>query len=225
MESAVCVCGAGTMGRGISLAIAGKGIPVILYDLDAGMISGAARLIHQELEQEFEKKRISTDEKKTLFNLIRFTSSISDCHAPLIIEAIVEKTRDKQSLLIELDRINPEKPIFATNTSSLSVTGIAAQTPFPERIIGLHFFNPATVMKLVEIVKAPQTTDAITRSHPRSLSIIRQMGKTPVHCKDAPGFIVNHVARPYYLEALRLAGTRCTGDVETIDSRAGIGRF
>ena len=77
MESAVCVCGAGTMGRGISLAIAGKGIPVILYDLDAGMISGAAGLIHQELEQEFEKKRISTDEKKTLFNLIRFTSSIS----------------------------------------------------------------------------------------------------------------------------------------------------
>ncbi len=201
------------MGRGISLAIAGKGIPVILYDLDAGMISGAARLIHQELEQEFEKKRISTDEKKTLFNLIRFTSSISDCHAPLIIEAIVEKTGDKQSLLIELDRINPEKPIFATNTSSLSVTGIAAQTPFPERIIGLHFFNPANRMKLVEIVPTKYVSEELIS---RMSAFIVQLDKTPVVCNDAPGFIVNRVARPFYLEALRLA-EQSAADIATID--------
>ena len=125
----------------------------------------------------------------------------------------MEKTGDKQSLLIELDRINPEKPIFATNTSSLSVTGIAAQTPFPERIIGLHFFNPANRMKLVEIVPTKYVSDELIS---RMSAFIVQIDKTPVVCNDAPGFIVNRVARPFYLEALRLA-EQSAADIATID--------
>lgn len=201
------------MGRGISVAIAGSGIPVILYDLDAGMISSAARHIHQELEQELEKKRISADEKENIIKQIRFTSSISDCRAPLIIEAIVEKPGAKESLLIELERINPGKTIFATNTSSLSVTGIAAQTHFPEKIIGLHFFNPANRMKLVEIARTKYVSDELAN---RMTAFVLQIGKTPVVCKDAPGFIVNRVARPYYLEAFRLA-EQPVADIATID--------
>jgi 3-hydroxybutyryl-CoA dehydrogenase len=213
MESSVCICGAGTMGRGISLATAAKGIPVILYDLDATMISSAAILIRRELEQEFEKKRISSDEKENIFKQIRFTSSISDCRAPLIIEAIVEKSGAKESLMIELERINPEKTIFATNTSSLSVTGIAMRTPFPEKIIGLHFFNPANRMKLVEVIRTNYISEELIN---RMAAFVLQLGKTPVVCKDAPGFIVNRVARPFYLEALRLAEESVT-DIATID--------
>jgi 3-hydroxybutyryl-CoA dehydrogenase len=201
------------MGRGISLAIAAKGIRVILYDLDAGMISSAAGHIHRELEQEFEKKRIPADEKENIIKRIRFTSSMADCQAPLIIEAIVEKPGAKESLLIELERINTKQTIFATNTSSLSVSGIAAQTHFPERVIGLHFFNPANRMKLVEVVRTKYVSDELTS---RMTGFVLQIGKTPVVCKDDPGFIVNRVARPFYLEALRLA-EQPVADIATID--------
>jgi 3-hydroxybutyryl-CoA dehydrogenase len=213
MEKEVCICGAGTMGRGITLTAASHGMRTILYDLNPEMVSAAAVMIEKELEQELLKKRISEQEKKNIFGHISFTSSITDCRAPFIIEAIVEKKEAKAGLFRELAGFNSEETIFATNTSSLSITGIAEQTSFPERIIGLHFFNPASRMKLVEIIRTKYISE---QSVKRTTAFALQLGKTAVLCLDAPGFIVNHVARPFYLEALRLAEQEIA-DLSTID--------
>jgi 3-hydroxybutyryl-CoA dehydrogenase len=201
------------MGRGITLTIASHGMHAILYDLSADMISNAASLIEKELDQALEKKRISAIEKENILRLIKFTSSIQDCRAPLIIEAITERVEAKSALFIQLAAINSKETIFATNTSSLSVTAIAEQTHFRERIIGLHFFNPANRMKLVEIIKTKYVSELLVN---RTADFVRQLEKTPVVCLDAPGFIVNHVARLFYLEALRLAEEKIA-DMDTID--------
>ena len=129
------------MGRGITLAVASHGIPATLYDLNPETIAGAATFIEKELEQGVKKKRISKEDKENILRRISFTESISDCRAPLIIEAIIEKIEAKSTLFIELAEINSQETIFATNTSSLSVTEIASQTNFRERVIGIHFFN------------------------------------------------------------------------------------
>jgi 3-hydroxybutyryl-CoA dehydrogenase len=200
METAICICGAGTMGRGITLAVASHGIPAILYDL-------------KELEESVKKKRISSEEKENILHRISFTASISDCRAPLIIEAIIEKIEAKTALFIALAKINSQETIFATNTSSLSVTDIAGQTNFRERVIGIHFFNPANRMKLVEVIRTKYNSDEITD---RITAFVKQLEKTPVVCQDTPGFIVNHVARPFYLEALRLTEEKIA-DITTID--------
>jgi len=213
METEVCICGAGTMGRGIALAVAGHGMRTILYDLSADMIARSATHIHKELDESIKKKRISTAEKDEMLGRIQFTTSMQDCRAALVIEAIVEKTDVKSSLFSQLAVINNEKTIFATNTSSLSVTAIADQTSFPERIIGLHFFNPANRMKLLEIVRTKYVSDDLVT---RMVTFAGQLEKTAVICHDSPGFIVNHVARPFYLEALRLAEKQIA-EPETID--------
>ncbi|HEY4147530.1 MAG TPA: 3-hydroxyacyl-CoA dehydrogenase NAD-binding domain-containing protein [Chitinophagaceae bacterium] len=210
----VCVCGAGTMGSGIAQAAAQSGLQALLFDVNAAVVQKAAAAIEKNLQSLVEKNKLSGEEKTAVLGRIRFVSAISDCIADIIIEAIIENPEAKAGLFNQLAAVNSPGVIFATNTSSLSVAAIAANVDHPERVAGMHFFNPATVMKLVEIVRAPQTTEATIQAiHGLAL----QMGKTPVHCKDAPGFIVNHVARPYYLEALRLL-EQGIGDVETIDA-------
>jgi 3-hydroxybutyryl-CoA dehydrogenase len=213
MQELLCICGAGTMGSGIALSAAQHGIPVILYELNPELISKAAERIDKELQEEVEKKRLEANEKKEIFHHIRFTSSLSDCRAGIILEAIIEKTEVKAELFRELGKHNDSDTLFASNTSSLSIKTIAELTAFPQRIIGMHFFNPATRMKLVEIVR----TDHLSGSSiQRIRDLAIRMGKTPVICKDTPGFIVNHVARPFYLEALRLVENE-VADMETID--------
>jgi 3-hydroxybutyryl-CoA dehydrogenase len=213
MEKVVCICGAGTMGRGIALAVAGHGIQTILYDLSAEMIARSSSMIERELEASVKKKRISLPEKENMLGRIRYTTSIQDCKAPLVIEAIIEKTEAKSTLFRELETIQPDQAIFATNTSALSITAIAEQTSFPERIIGLHFFNPANRMKLVEVIRTKYVSDELAN---RMAGFVSQLEKTSVICQDSPGFIVNHVARPFYLEALRLAEKQIA-EPETID--------
>jgi 3-hydroxybutyryl-CoA dehydrogenase len=213
MEQVVCICGAGTMGKGIALAVAGHGMRTILFDLSADMIARSAILIEKELDESHKKKRISLTEKEEILGRIQFTTSIQDCQAPLLIEAIIEKTEAKSTLFTQLAGINTEKTIFATNTSSLSITAIAEQTSFPERIIGLHFFNPANRMKLLEIIRTKYISDQLTN---RMVEFAGQLEKTAVICQDSPGFIVNHVARPFYLEALRLAENQIA-EPDTID--------
>ncbi|MEJ0081156.1 MAG: 3-hydroxyacyl-CoA dehydrogenase NAD-binding domain-containing protein [Puia sp.] len=166
------------------------------------------------------KKRISLAEKEEILGRIQFTTSLQDCQAPLLIEAILEKTEVKSALFIQLAKINSEKTIFATNTSSLSVTAIAEQTSFPERIIGLHFFNPANRMKLLEIIRTKYISDQVVK---RIETFAGQLEKTAVICRDSPGFIVNHVARPYYLEALRLAEKQIAepGTIDRLMESAG----
>jgi 3-hydroxybutyryl-CoA dehydrogenase len=220
MEQVVCICGAGTMGRGIALAVAGHGIRTILYDLSADMITRSVILIEKELDESHKKKRISLTEKEEILGHIQFTTSIQDCQAPLLIEAIIEKTEAKSALFTQLAGINTVKTIFATNTSSLSVTTIADQTSFPERIIGLHFFNPANRMKLLEIVRTKYISDQLLT---RMVEFAGQLEKTAVICQDSPGFIVNHVARPFYLEALRLAEKQIAepGTIDRLMESAG----
>ena len=201
------------MGSGIAQVAAQSGFNAILYDVSEEYLSKAKTKIEKDLQTLIEKNKISFAKKETILTTLHFTNNINDCVADIIIEAIIEKTEAKTNLFDKLSKINPAETIFATNTSSLSVTEIAKTITHPERFIGMHFFNPAPIMKLVEVVKTNYTNENTSRI---VIEIAKQFGKTPVLCKDSPGFIVNHVARPYYLEALKLI-EQGISDFETID--------
>ncbi|HMX78461.1 MAG: 3-hydroxybutyryl-CoA dehydrogenase [Chitinophagaceae bacterium] len=209
----VCVCGAGTMGSGIAQAAAQAGFYTLLYEPVSQVLGNAKNRIENNLKRLVEKNKIDESEKETILQRIQFFDDIQFCQADVFIEAIVEKADIKINLFNQLAELNHSECVFATNTSSLSVTAIAEKIQKPERVIGMHFFNPATIMKLVEVVNTPFTNTQTTKT---IIELAKAMGKTPVLCKDAPGFIVNHVARPYYIESLRLAEERIS-NFETID--------
>ncbi|MBK7561097.1 MAG: 3-hydroxybutyryl-CoA dehydrogenase [Chitinophagaceae bacterium] len=198
----ICVCGAGTMGSGIAQAAAQAGFYTLLYELNPVVLERAITGIEINLQSFLEKGKITAEEKQKIFQRIQFTGDIQTCLADVFIEAIVEKTEIKIALFNQLAELNHREAIFATNTSSLSVSKIALGVMSPERVIGMHFFNPATIMKLVEVVHTEYTN---TQTSETIVELARQMGKVPVFCKDSPGFIVNRVARPFYIESLRLA--------------------
>ena len=210
----VCICGAGTMGAGIAQVAAQAGFHTILYDVNKEMLAKAEVSIANNLQLLSGKNKITAAEKDLAISSLRFTADMNDCIADVFIEAIVENAAIKAGLFNQLNEVNHREVIFATNTSSLSISAIAKTVMNPQRVAGMHFFNPAPVMKLVEVVKGDQTSDETIEA---VISLAKQMGKTPVLCKDAPGFIVNHVARPYYLEALRLMEAGIA-DPETIDT-------
>ena len=195
------MAGAGTMGSGIALAAAQSSYNVILFDTNDAVLEKAKASISKNLSFLIEKQKISAAESKQVTDRIQFSSSIEQCKADLIIEAIVEIAEVKINLFNQLAAINTDKTILASNTSSLSISEIQAKVVHPRRVAGMHFFNPAQIMKLVEVVKGEQTDDQITET---LMQVCIQMNKTPVLCKDAPGFIVNRVARHYYLEAMKL---------------------
>ena len=198
----ICVCGAGTMGSGIAQAAAQSGFYTILYELNPAVLDTAKANIEKSLAQLAEKGKITAEEKAQVLNRLQFTGDIHSCLADVFIEAIIEKPEAKIALFNQLAEINHSECVFASNTSSLSITKIAEQIQRPERVIGMHFFNPATIMKLVEVVNTKFTNEQTIQT---VLELATQMNKVPVICKDSPGFIVNRVARPYYIEALRLA--------------------
>ena len=209
----ICICGAGTMGSGIAQVSASAGFKTILYDVADEMIQKAKLKIENDLQSLVEKQKITTEKKENILQRLFFTSNINDCIADVIIEAVIEKLEVKTSLFNQLNRLNSGHTIFASNTSSLSVSAIAKEISMPERVAGLHFFNPAPVMKLVEVVKADTTSDTTIS---KLVELTKAFGKTPVVCKDSPGFIVNRVARPFYIESLRLVEEGLT-NFETID--------
>jgi 3-hydroxybutyryl-CoA dehydrogenase len=196
------VCGAGTMGSGIAQAAAQQGFYTVLYDVNEAVLARAKTGIEKSLQTLVQKQKITAQQEQDTLQRLRFITDINDCLADVIIEAIIEKPEAKIALFNQLAEINHGETIFATNTSSLSVTQIAAGVLHPHRVAGMHFFNPATIMKLVEVVKTEQTGSEVVAT---LMQLSRDLGKIPVLCKDAPGFIVNRVARHYYLEALRLA--------------------
>lgn len=214
MINTICVCGAGTMGSGIAQATAAAGFYTLLYELNETVLENAKFSIEKNLQKLVDRNKITSEEKNTTINNLHFIGDLYECIADIVIEAIIEKPEAKIALFKQLAEINHSETVFATNTSSLSVKEIAKAVKNPERVIGMHFFNPATIMKLVEVV----STD-FTNEHTRELvmEIVRQAGKTPVTCKDSPGFIVNRVARPFYIESLRLA-EEGHADFSTIDS-------
>ena len=214
MIQTICVCGAGTMGNGIAQTAAQAGFHTILYELNEAVLSKAKENIEKNLQLLAEKKKIAEGEKEKIIQRISFTRDIHYCLADIIIEAIIEKTEAKIALFNQLAEINHSDTVFATNTSSLPVTIIAEKVMNSRRVIGMHFFNPAPLMKLVEVVTtkytAKETTEAVA-------ALAAEMGKTAVVCNDSPGFIVNRVARPFYIESLRLAEENISS-FETIDT-------
>jgi 3-hydroxybutyryl-CoA dehydrogenase len=199
--SIICICGAGTMGSGIAQAAAASGFYVILYELNDAVLEKAKASIEKNLRSLVEKRKITGNAKEETLNNLHFTNNLHDCLGNVIIEAIIEKPEAKIALFNQLAEINHSETVFASNTSSLSITQIAKGVKNPERVIGMHFFNPATIMKLVEVVKTDLTNKQTTNI---IIELAKQMNKTPVICKDSPGFIVNRVARPFYIESLRL---------------------
>ena len=201
MTITICICGAGTMGSGIAQVAAQSGFNAILFDLNKKVLENAQSTIKNNLQYLVDKNKISTSEGEEIFARINFINDIKDCTGFVIIEAIIENEEAKVSLFNDLAKYNNEEVIFATNTSSISVSSIQEKIIFPERVVGMHFFNPAYIMQLVEVVKGRQTNDEVANT---IFTICKQMNKVPVLCKDAPGFIVNRVARHYYLESLKI---------------------
>lgn len=197
----ICVIGAGTMGSGIAQTAAQNGFYTLLYDIDPGILQKARSGIEKSLQFLVEKEKITTTEKENILKRIRLTTDTNDCIADFFIEAIIEKAEAKVAIFNQLAELNHSEVIFATNTSSLSVSDIQANIQNPQRVVGMHFFNPAPVMKLVEVVKGNRTLDVYAQT---VYEVCIGMKKIPVMCKDAPGFIVNRVARHYYLEAMKL---------------------
>lgn len=208
------VIGAGTMGSGIAQVAAQAGFTTLLVDVQPAMLDKAKAGIQKNLQYLTDKQKITTDDAAAIMARIQFLNSVADCKADVVIEAIVEKMEAKLGLFAQLATVNSPETIFATNTSSLSVSAIQQEVAQPQRVVGMHFFNPAPLMKLVEIVQGDQTDQLVVDT---TYQLAKQLGKTPVLCKDAPGFIVNRVARPYYLEAMKLV-ERGLATMENVDA-------
>ncbi|MBL7859891.1 MAG: 3-hydroxybutyryl-CoA dehydrogenase [Cyclobacteriaceae bacterium] len=209
----VGIAGAGTMGQGIAISCALAGYDTLLFDVNTGACAKAIDSIQISLDQSVAKGKLSPDEATSAKSRIRAVNVISDLKANLIIEAVVENLKIKQQLFADLEEVNSPTTIFATNTSSIPVSTIALTLKHPSRFVGLHFFNPAHVMRLVEVISGEQTDSELV-SVMKSFSI--SLGKAAVEVKDSPGFIVNRVARHFYVESLKLLEDGIA-DHETID--------
>jgi 3-hydroxybutyryl-CoA dehydrogenase len=210
----IVVCGAGTMGSGIAQVAAHSGFNVIQFDLNSAMLDKSRAVIEKNFDFLISKQKLDADQKHSILQRIVFTDAIAECKGEVVVEAIIENKGAKVDLFNKLAAVNKAGTVFATNTSSISVSEIAAETTDPGRVAGMHFFNPAPLMKLVEVVKGEQTSEEVVQL---LSDLSRKMGKTPVVCNDAPGFIVNRVARHYYLEAMKLVEQGLT-DIETVDA-------
>lgn len=206
-NSVVGVVGAGAMGTGIAQVAAAAGHRVVLADMERGAVDRARASIERAVARDVEKGRLTQDAGAGLIARIEFHASTLEqdvlCYRDcgLVIEAIVEQLDAKRALMQRVEGVVPPGAVLATNTSSLSVTAIAAACQSPERVIGLHFFNPPPVMPLVEVVpRAGGRTPLIDQA----VALMRAWAKTPVVASDTPGFIVNRVARPFYGEAIRI---------------------
>ncbi|CAA9465008.1 MAG: 3-hydroxybutyryl-CoA dehydrogenase; 3-hydroxyacyl-CoA dehydrogenase [uncultured Rubrobacteraceae bacterium] len=210
----IAVVGAGTMGAGIAESAALAGMKAVMLDVREDALDRGRQTIEKDLDRRVKKGRISDDERREILERVSTTTSVDDCaEAPLVVEAVVESMDVKRKVFADLEGVVGSDAVLATNTSSLSVAGIAAATQSPERIVGMHFFNPVPAMKLVEIVTGPATDPSAVR---RAEETSERLGKTPVRVSDTPGFIVNRVARPFYLEAFRIV--EAGGDPATVDA-------
>lgn len=213
-DSIIGIVGSGAMGSGIAQVASTSGHQTIIYDTNSVALEKAKTNLNSSLVKLIEKQKITKDKADSILSLTQFTSSISDLkNCSLIIEAIVENLDVKQSVFKELESMTSEKCVLASNTSSLSITSIASVCIKPEKVIGIHFFNPATLMPLVEIIPGIATDNKISQD---CKTLIDSWGKITVITKDTPGFIVNRVARPFYSEALRIYEEQIA-DIPTID--------
>jgi len=210
----VVVIGAGTMGVGIAQVAAMSGFKVVLFDIEPETLPKAMERINRRLNKAVDNQEITLDEKKDVLARIDATTFFGDLYGDFIIEAIVEDLNIKMEILGQTARLNKPNVILASNTSSIPITRLAARLPFPERVVGMHFFNPAHIMSLVEVVAGIATNKQTLET---TEQLVLQMQKTPVLVKDSAGFLVNRVNRHYYLQALQLLEEQ-VADIETIDA-------
>lgn len=210
------ICGAGTMGRGIAIASVAAGHAVVLVDVADAALDTARSYVLDQLKKAVEKGKLSADKLDSAIQ--QFSTSVSldalnECD--LVVEAIAERLDAKHSLLKSIEGVLKPGAILTSNTSSISIASLARVLEDPTRFAGLHFFNPAHIMKLVEVVKGPRTADSVVAS---CVSFVTGLGKTPVVAADSPGFIVNRIARNYYNESQRIVmeGAASITQVDTL---------
>ena len=208
------VVGAGTMGAGIAEVGVRRGIPTVLCDVAAPILQRARDRLRAALDRDVERGRLTRADAEAALQRLTVTVDLADLAAcDLVVEAVPEDLALKRELFTRLDAVVPPPAILASNTSSLSITALAGATTHPQRVLGLHFFNPAPLMALVEVVPGRTTDPAVVA---RARQAVAALGKTPVEVQDTSGFIVNRIARPFYVEAVRLLAEQ-TAPVAVID--------
>lgn len=212
----VMVAGAGQMGAGIAQVCAQAGFAVWMYDVKEEALDNGQALITKLLSRSVEKERMTEEEKSAVLDRLTMTTAIEDANqADVVIEAVVENIEVKKSVFQQLDQVASKETILATNTSSLPLTEIAAVTSRPEKVIGMHFMNPVPVMKLVEVIRAIQTSDA---TYQTIADMTKLLNKTSVESNDFPGFIANRILMPMINEAIFTVheGVASVEDVDTV---------
>ena len=218
--SRVGVIGAGTMGNGIAQACAVKGLQVVMVDINDEAVQRGLKTVAGSLDRLIKKEKMTEAQKDSALALIKGTTNyqdLKDCH--LVIEAATENPDIKRKILKQLDEILPADAIVATNTSSISITELAAGTQRADRFVGMHFFNPVPMMALVEIIRGLQTSDA---THDAVKALAVELGKTPISVKNAPGFVVNRILVPMINEAFFVL-SEGTASAEDIDEGMKLG--
>ncbi len=220
----IAVIGAGTMGAGIAQACAAAGFPVTMRDIEQRLVDGGFRRIREPLAKRVEKGKMTGAEVDGILSKIRGVVDLKEAvaGAQVVIEAVFEKMEIKRELYAELDRLCPPDVVFASNTSSLSITEMANATKRADRVVGMHFFNPAPVMKLVEVIRGSETSDV-------TVALIRELctklGKDAVEVRESPGFVVNRLLVPMMNEAFNLLqeGVEGVASAEDIDKAMKLG--
>ncbi len=213
-HSQIGVVGAGTMGAGIAQVSAQAGYETLIYDVSQEFVDKGLGRIRNFLQGSRERGKITNEQEEQILGRLQGSIKMEDLGgSSLVIEAAPENLQLKREVFQKLDAVCNSETLLATNTSSLSVTAVATAAKSPERVLGMHFFNPPPLMGLVEVIKGEQSDPAAIE---KAVEIVKRFGKTPVCTKDTPGFVVNRIARPFYNEALRLLDEG-NASVETID--------
>ena len=217
----ITVIGAGTMGNGIAHLFAMKGHKVSLLDISEEALARGLQTIDKNLDRMVRKEILSASDKKDTLERIRTFTSLAEAvkQSDLVVEAATERIDLKLDIFRELDKVAPEGIILASNTSSISITRIAAVTQRPDKVIGMHFMNPVPIMKLVEVIRGYSTSDEVTG---RIMELSRELGKTPVEVNDYPGFVANRILMPMINEAIYALYEGVAG-VEEIDTVMKLG--
>ncbi|MDH5476308.1 MAG: 3-hydroxyacyl-CoA dehydrogenase NAD-binding domain-containing protein, partial [Cyclobacteriaceae bacterium] len=217
----IAVIGSGTMGNGIAHVFAQNNYTVSLIDISEKALEKALSTIEKNLDRQINKEKITEEDKKsTLHNITTFTNmSEGVAQADLVVEAATENIDLKLKIFKELDSICPPNTLLASNTSSISITKIAAVTTRPEKVIGMHFMNPVPVMKLIEVIRGYNTTDEVTQ---QIMDLSKKLGKVPVEVNDYPGFVANRILMPMINEAIYSLYESVAG-VEEIDTVMKLG--
>ncbi|MCT4331203.1 3-hydroxyacyl-CoA dehydrogenase NAD-binding domain-containing protein [Elizabethkingia anophelis] len=217
------VIGSGTMGIGIAQVASANGCNVFLFDANSSQTEKALQNLKQTLTKLAEKQKISVEESEQIFSRVKFCTTLQELKdSDLVIEAIIENKEIKTKVFSELEDYVSDICIIGSNTSSISITSLSSELKRPERFIGIHFFNPAPLMPLVEIIPGLLTNEQLPQ---KVYDLMKSWKKVPVIAKDIPGFIVNRIARPYYGEALRIVEENIATPQQVDDAMTSLGNF